>query len=373
VRRVVDTGGRLDVVVNNAGTFATGPLEAFTIEQARQQFETNVFGALRINRALLPGMRMQGHALLIQVSSVLGQLALPFLGLYSATKFALEGLTEAYHQELAPRGIDAVLVEPGTYPTALGAKRTTAADAPRLPAYGPSFQSFLGQFAAAATAASPDPQEVADAIVGIVATPAGARPLRTVVAPPGQGDGPTILNAAAERAAHALRDGMGLRTGMPAHRAAGRPGRVLAATRQPDRVVWVVPGQGYRRPPQSRSLASGAVRPRGGYALPPGTETRHVMVLALARCSTWALRSLRQGSGRRPAAGDRERCLDGQVGGRRIDTTVRAIDARLASRDRNHPGAAAGRARRPRQRSRHVSGGRALCGCVPRVSPLSPP
>ena len=210
VRRVVETAGRLDVVVNNAGTFAAGPLEAVTPEQARQQFDTNVFGALRMNRAALPQMRTQGGGLLVQVSSVLGRLALPFLGLYSASKFAVEGLTEAYRQELAPFGIEVVLIEPGTYPTGLGAKRAMAADAARYAPYGPTVQAFLRQFAAAAEGA--DPQAVADAIARVIAAPAGTRVFRMVVAPAGQGDGPAALNAAAERAAAALRGGLGLTT-----------------------------------------------------------------------------------------------------------------------------------------------------------------
>ena len=102
VTSVIASTGRLDVVVNNAGMSFSGPLEAFTPEQVRQQFETNVFGALRVNRAVLPQMRKQGSGLLLQIGSVAGRVALPFLGLYGATKFALEGLTESYRQELAP-------------------------------------------------------------------------------------------------------------------------------------------------------------------------------------------------------------------------------------------------------------------------------
>src|SRR2546430_10562875 len=103
---IIETTGRLDVVVNNAGVSYSGPLEAFTLEQVRQQFETNVFSVLRVNRAVLPQMREQGSGLLLQIGSIAGRLALPFLGLYGATKFALEGLTESYRYELEPFGID---------------------------------------------------------------------------------------------------------------------------------------------------------------------------------------------------------------------------------------------------------------------------
>ena len=90
IKSLIEIAGRLDVVVNNAGVAFNGPVEAFTLEQVHQQFETNVFGALRVNRAALPHMRKQGSGLLLQIGSIVGRLALPFLGLYGATKFALE-------------------------------------------------------------------------------------------------------------------------------------------------------------------------------------------------------------------------------------------------------------------------------------------
>ncbi|HEX6479298.1 MAG TPA: SDR family oxidoreductase, partial [Ktedonobacteraceae bacterium] len=109
IASLVGITGRLDVVVNNAGIAYGGPLEAFTLEQAQQQFDTNVFGVLRVNRAALPHMRRQGSGLLLQIGSIAGRLALPFQGLYAATKFALEALTESYRDELAPFGIDAAI------------------------------------------------------------------------------------------------------------------------------------------------------------------------------------------------------------------------------------------------------------------------
>src|SRR5258708_15032664 len=135
IKSIVDSTGHLDVVVNNAGVAYTGPLEAFTLEQVRQQFETNVFGMLRVNRAALPQMRKQGSGLLLQIGSIAGRLALPFQGLYGATKFALDGLTESYRNELAPFGIDAAIIEPGTYPTPISAKHQIAADTERYALY----------------------------------------------------------------------------------------------------------------------------------------------------------------------------------------------------------------------------------------------
>ena len=88
IESIVGMTARLDVVVNNAGVAYWGPLEAFTLGQARDQFDTNVFGVLRVNRAVLPHMRRQGSGLLVQIGSIAGRVVVPFAGLYTATKFA---------------------------------------------------------------------------------------------------------------------------------------------------------------------------------------------------------------------------------------------------------------------------------------------
>src|SRR5205807_10664368 len=143
---IIETTGRLDVVVNNAGVSYSGPLEAFTPEQVRQQFETNVFSVLRVNRAVLPQMRKQGSGLLLQIGSIAGRLAMPFLGLYGATKLPLEGLTESYRYELAPFGIDAAILEPGTYPTPIEANHQSAADTGRTALYQAAIDAFMTPF-----------------------------------------------------------------------------------------------------------------------------------------------------------------------------------------------------------------------------------
>ena len=195
IASLVGITGRLDVVVNNAGMSYIGPLEAFTLEQVQQQFDTNVFGAWRVNRAALPHMRRQGSGLLLQIGSVVGRLAFPFLGLYGATKFALEGLTESYRDELAPFGIDAAILEPGTYPTAISAKRQIAADTERLALYQTTLNEFLTPFLGENRSATPpDPQEVADAVASVIAQPAGKRPLHTVVATVAQRQAPQAVN-----------------------------------------------------------------------------------------------------------------------------------------------------------------------------------
>ena len=188
-------------MVNNAGVSYSGPLEAFTLEQVQQQFATNVFSVLRVNRAVLPQMRKQGSGLLLQIGSIAGRLAFPFLGLYGATKFALEGLTESYRYELAPFGIDAAIIEPGTYPTTISANRQTAADGERFALYQTALEAFGTPFYAENRSATPpDPQEVADAVAHVIAQPAGERPLRTVVATVVQRQAPQALNDAATHA-----------------------------------------------------------------------------------------------------------------------------------------------------------------------------
>ena len=107
------TGGRIDAVFNNAGFGQPGALEDLPREALREQFETNVFGAHAVTRAVLPAMRAQGWGRIVQHSSVLGFIALPWRGAYNATKYALEGLTDTLRQELRGSGIDAVLIQTG--------------------------------------------------------------------------------------------------------------------------------------------------------------------------------------------------------------------------------------------------------------------
>ncbi len=207
IESIIGTTGRLDVVVNNAGMSYSGPVEAFTAEQVQQQFAINVFSILRVNRAALPFMRKQGSGLLLQIGSIAGRMALPFLGLYGATKFALEGLTESYRYELAPFGIDAAIIEPGTYPTAISTNRQLAADAERAALYQTALAEFAKPFYAEIRSATPpDPQELADAVAKIIALPAGERPLRTVVATEAQSQAPLQLNEAASQASRSFQE-----------------------------------------------------------------------------------------------------------------------------------------------------------------------
>jgi NAD(P)-dependent dehydrogenase (short-subunit alcohol dehydrogenase family) len=110
---VLKTAGRVDILINNAGFVLGGALEETQLEEAKTQFETNFFGAVRMIQAVLPIMRKQRSGHIINVSSVVGLAPLPFLGYYSASKFALEGYTEALRQEVKPFNIQVSMVEPG--------------------------------------------------------------------------------------------------------------------------------------------------------------------------------------------------------------------------------------------------------------------
>ena len=187
VERAVDVviaqRGRIDVLVNNAGYLLLGLTEACTIEQAQRIFDTNFFGAVRMNRAVLPHMRRRRSGLLVHISSGAGRVGIPGLGLYSASKFALEGLAEAYRHELASQGIESSIVEPSAFFTPLFQKQDEAADTLRSSAYGPASEipkNLLKQL----TSASLSLQEVADSIVDLVELPAGDRPLRVTVGLP---------------------------------------------------------------------------------------------------------------------------------------------------------------------------------------------
>src|SRR5213596_2039580 len=114
VREVLERSGRIDVLVNNAGFGIAGAAEESSIEQARALFETNVFGSIRMTRAVLPHMREQGSGRIINVSSVLGFLPAPFMALYAATKHAIEGYSESLDHEVREHGVRVLLVEPAS-------------------------------------------------------------------------------------------------------------------------------------------------------------------------------------------------------------------------------------------------------------------
>ncbi len=212
VNQIIQESGRIDVLVNNAGAVYMGPAEAFTVEQVRQQFDTNFFSIVRMNRAVLPHMRHQGSGLLVYISSVLGRLVVPFTGIYNASKFAVEGLAESYRYELAPLGIDTAIVEPGAFPTNIFGRVATPNDADRSAGYRAlapvQEQMTAGLQEMLSGSNAPNPQDVADAVATLVASPTGERALRTLV---GQDAvAATYLNQVAEQTQSVLLAQMGM-------------------------------------------------------------------------------------------------------------------------------------------------------------------
>lgn len=208
VAEVLDAANGLDVVVNNAGMIFPGPLEPFTAEEAQRQFDVNVFGALRVNRAALPHLRGQRHGAVIQIGSL--GVTIPYAGLYTASKAALAGLTGAWHHELAPFGVEAVIVEAASYPTNIGVNAAMAADQERMAAYAEGFGTYIGRITEVQTADPADPREVAEAIVALVETPDGKRPRWIVIGPADQAGPVERLIAAEADATRAVATGMGV-------------------------------------------------------------------------------------------------------------------------------------------------------------------
>ena len=123
VAEVLSQAGHIDVLVNNAGIGGSGPVERASLERARQTFETNYFGAVRMIRAALPGMRDRRSGAIVNVTSIAGRIALPAHSHYAASKFALEALSEGLAAEVRPFGIRVAIVEPGVIPTPILSKR----------------------------------------------------------------------------------------------------------------------------------------------------------------------------------------------------------------------------------------------------------
>ena len=182
VQDVIARSGRIDVLINNAGFSYVGLNEAHTVEDLQRQFDTNFFGVARMNRAVLPHMRKQARGLLIYMSSGGGRTILPFLGAYSASKFALEALAESYHYQLYSLGIDTVILQPGAHATPVASNSRSPSEADRSAGYGPvaaQFDQVIPSFLAFfAEGAAPAPKAVIDAVMTVLALPTGTRPLR---------------------------------------------------------------------------------------------------------------------------------------------------------------------------------------------------
>ena len=153
VAEAIERFGRIDVAINNAGYGLFGAVEEISEAEARAQMETNVFGALWVTQAVLPQMRSQGSGHIIQVSSIGGVNAFPTIGLYHASKWALEGFSQSLAQEVAGFGIKVTLVEPGGYATDWSGP--SAARATPMPAYDAA-RAAIAQFRSGNTPGDPD-------------------------------------------------------------------------------------------------------------------------------------------------------------------------------------------------------------------------
>ncbi len=181
---IVAKEGQLDVLVNNAGYFGGGLTETYTDSDVERMMDVNLLGTWRTIKAALPQMRKQGDGLIINTSSALGRFSAPFMTVYNSTKFAVEGLTEGLHYELRPLGIDAVIVQPGAFPTEIFGKTQSGSDQSVNEGYDElanlpeQINAGMGEMFAQV---QPDPQMVPDAIFNLIDTPKGQRPLRTSV------------------------------------------------------------------------------------------------------------------------------------------------------------------------------------------------
>ncbi|MBX7534224.1 SDR family oxidoreductase [Qipengyuania sp. GH1] len=181
----LDLGRGLDVLVNNAGIGITGPVEVQDMEATRLAFDTNVFGYHRMARAVLPEMRARRQGHIINVSSQLGRVIIPYSGHYSATKFAVEAMGEQLAYELVPHGIGVTIIEPGGYPTEVWVNRNrysselkARAEQIHLAGY-PDVVARMGEEDGSGRSA--EPMDVPRAMAKVLGMPPGTRPLRVPV------------------------------------------------------------------------------------------------------------------------------------------------------------------------------------------------
>jgi len=183
---IAAAGGKIDVLINNAGISYGGPVEIQDMDATRHMFETNVFGPHRMARAVLPAMRAAKSGLIINVSSQLGKVIAPAYGQYSPTKFALEAMSESLAYELVPHGIDVTIIQPGGYPTMIW--KNANENAMRLleraeDKHTDGYTALIAQLGQRTGGGSTDPMDVPNAMAEVIAMRPGSRPLRRAVHP----------------------------------------------------------------------------------------------------------------------------------------------------------------------------------------------
>jgi len=161
------TGGTgVDVLVNNAGFALSGPVEVLADADVRRQFDTNVFGVLTMTRTVLPAMRERGSGRIVNISSLVGRTTFPGVGVYGATKYAIEALSDALRQEVAGFGVKVVIIEPGFVATSIGeAADARPAEAQEVPEAYAAMLAKGTRYLATQTAKGVAPQRVAAAVV----------------------------------------------------------------------------------------------------------------------------------------------------------------------------------------------------------------
>jgi len=164
-RQAVARFGRIDVLVNNAGYGLLGGVEEASADEVKKQFDTNVFGLLHVTRAVLPTLRAQGSGHVINISSIGGYALHPGWGIYCASKFAVEALSEALHAELAPLGVRATVVEPGFFRTDFLNADSVVSTANRIAQYADSVGVMRTMMAGANHKQPGDPAKLATAIL----------------------------------------------------------------------------------------------------------------------------------------------------------------------------------------------------------------
>lgn len=176
---------KVDILINNAGIMYIGVTEAQSVTQAHEQMNTNYYGAIRVMQAVLPNMRKLGKGLIINTTSVVGRVAFPFGGTYNASKFALEAYSQCLKYEVASKGVEVVLVEPGPFGTGLIAggqeedRTEVLAENQDLAEMRANMMNGFDQFLSGEEA--PKLQDVVDAYVKLAEMEHGTRPTRTVV------------------------------------------------------------------------------------------------------------------------------------------------------------------------------------------------
>lgn len=169
IEYIIQEEGQLDILVNNAGLGMLGPLENTSTDEAREIFETNVFGILSVCRNATPHLRKSANPYIINITSIGGRVALPFRGVYCSSKFAVEGLTEAMSMELQTFGIRVCLIEPGDFKTNINANRRISQNLDKY-LYGDRFGQILARVNAEVNHAS-DPILIGKKVLKIINSP----------------------------------------------------------------------------------------------------------------------------------------------------------------------------------------------------------